>query len=143
MEYKILAKYVKDLRFFIPNADVFFLLAKNISNYKINFDIKSAQIKKNLIEVETSLTLNPKEKDFEKIDTKIIYAAVVQLGGDVMDKDELEKIILAKVPLEIYPEIREIFITLFEKSGFKDIKIDKYVDFENLYKKRKINKNFS
>ena len=34
MEYKILAKYVKDLRFFIPNADVFFLLAKNISNYK-------------------------------------------------------------------------------------------------------------
>ena len=37
------------------------------------------------------------------------------------------------VPSEIYPNIREIFILLFEKSGFKDVKIEKIVDFEKLY----------
>ena len=40
MTYKIIGKYIKDLKFNIPNPKVFFLLSKNISNYKINIDIK-------------------------------------------------------------------------------------------------------
>ena len=44
-------------------------------------------------------------------------------------KDELEKIILIKVPTEIYPEIRNIIVFLFEKSGFKKINIDENIDF--------------
>ena len=55
MNYKILAKYIKNIKFEIPNSKVFFLLAKNISNYKINIDIKSNQIKEKVIEVETTL----------------------------------------------------------------------------------------
>ena len=55
-----------------------------------------------------------------------------------MLKKELEKIILIKIPTEIYPELRQIFIYSFEKSGFKDIKINEEVDFEKLYKMRKI-----
>ena len=34
------AKYFKDLKFAIPSSKVFFLLSKNISNYKIKIDIK-------------------------------------------------------------------------------------------------------
>ena len=33
------------------------MLSKNISNYKINIDIKSNQIKEKIIEVETMLSL--------------------------------------------------------------------------------------
>ena len=51
---------------------------------------------------------------------------------------KVEKIILIKVPNEIYSELRQIFIFLFENSGFKDVKINKTVDFEKLYKMRKI-----
>ena len=43
MKYKIIAKYIKDLNFKIPNPKAFFLLSKNISNYKIKIDIKSNQ----------------------------------------------------------------------------------------------------
>ena len=53
MKYKIIGKYIKDLNFSIPNPKTFFLLSKNISNYKINIDIKSNQIKQNIIEVLT------------------------------------------------------------------------------------------
>ena len=49
-----------------------------------------------------------------------------------------EKIILVDVPLKIYPELRQIFVFLFERSGFKDVKINKNVDFEELYKMRKV-----
>ena len=41
MSYKIIGKYIRDLNFKIPNPKTFFLLSKNISNYKINIDIKS------------------------------------------------------------------------------------------------------
>ena len=59
MSYKIIGKYIKELKFNIPNPKTFFLLAKDITNYKINIDIKSAQIKQNVIEVLISLSLNP------------------------------------------------------------------------------------
>ena len=138
MSYKIIGKYIKDLNFNIPNPKTFFLLSKNISNYKINIDIKSAQVKQNIIEVLTSLSLTPVKDDFEKINTKIIYSTIVELENEKIQKDEMEKIILINVPSEIYSELRRIFIFLFENSGFKNVKINETVDFEKLYKMRKV-----
>ncbi len=138
MSYKIIGKYIKDLNFNIPNPKIFFLLSKNISNYKINIDIKSTQVKQNIIEVLTSLSLTPVKDDFEKINTKIIYSTIVELENEKIQKDEMEKIILINVPSEIYSELRQIFVFLFENSGFKDVKINETVDFEKLYKMRKV-----
>ena len=138
MSYKIIGKYIKDLNFNIPNPKTFFLLSKNISNYKINIDIKSAQVKQNIIEVFTSLSLTPIKDDFEKINTKIIYSTIVELENEKIQKDKIEKIILINVPSEIYSELRQIFVFLFENSGFKDVKINETVDFEKLYKMRKV-----
>ena len=50
----------------------------------------------------------------------------------------MEKIILVEVPTEIYSELRQIFVFLFENSGFNNIKISEKVDFENLHKMKKI-----
>ena len=126
------------MKFNIPNPKTFFLLSKNISNYKINIDIKSSQVKQNIIEILISLGLTPTKDDFEKIEAKIIFSTIVELDSKNNQKDEIEKIILIKVPTEIYSELRQIFIFLFENSGFKDIKINKTVDFEKLYKMRKV-----
>ena len=138
MSYKIIGKYIKELKFKIPNTKTFFLLLKDISNYKINIDIKSNPVKQNIIEVLTSLTLNPTKNNFEKIDTKIIYSTIVELHKDKIDKEKLEKIVLIEVPSEIYSELRKIFIFLFENSGYKNVKINEVVDFEKLYKLKKI-----
>ncbi len=138
MNYKIIGKYIKDLKFSIPNTKTFFLLSKNIANYKINIDIKSEQVSENIIEVLTSLSLTPNNDDFDKIDTKIIYSAIVELSEKNTKKEEMEKIILINVPTEIYTELRKAFIFLFENSGFKDVKINETVDFEKLYKMRKV-----
>jgi len=138
MSYKIIGKYIKDLKFNIPNPKTFFLLSKNISNYKINIDIRSNQVKQNIIEVLTSLSLTPTKEDFEKIETKIIFSTIVELKSENTKKEEMEKIILINVPTDIYSELRQIFIFLFENSGFKNVKINETVDFEKLYKMRKI-----
>ncbi|MDC3104516.1 protein-export chaperone SecB [Candidatus Pelagibacter bacterium] len=136
MNYKIVGKYIKNLDFKIPNPEIYSLLSKEISNYKINIDIKSNQIKDNLIEVETSLSLITNKENTNKINAKIILATIIELPTQSFDKQELEKIILIKVPSNIYSELRKIFLFLFENSGFKEIKINETVDFEELYKKR-------
>ena len=138
MNYKIIGKYIKDLNFCIPNSKTFFLLSKDISNYKINIDIKSNQIKQNIIEVFTSINLKPTKDDFEKINTKIVYATIVELSDSKVNKDEIEKIVLIEIPSQIYSQLRTIFISLFENSGFKDIKISENIDFEKLYESKKI-----
>ena len=137
MSYKIIGKYIKELNFSIPNTKTFFLLSKDISKYKINIDIKSNQIRQNLIEVLTSLNLKPVDDNFEKINTRIVYSAVIELSNNNIEKKEVEKIVLVEVPSNIYSELRGIFVNLFENSGFKDIKISENVDFKKLYDMRK------
>ena len=138
MNYKIIAKFIKDLKFEIPNPKTFFLLEKNISNYKVNIDIKSKQFKDKMIEIEMALSLNPNTDDFDKINTKIIFSTLIEVDGELNDKKSLEEIILIKIPNKVYPEIRALFILLFEKSGFNKIKIDEDIDFKKLYLKKTI-----
>ncbi len=138
MTHKIIGKYIKELKFNIPNPKTFFLLSKNIANYKINIDIKSVQVKENIIEVLTSLNLTPVKNDFEKIESKIIFSTIIELNKDKLTKKEMEKIILIDTPSKIYPELRRIFVFLFENSGFKDVKISETVDFEKLYKMKTV-----
>ncbi len=138
MNYKIIGKYIKELNFRIPNTKTFFLLSKDIANYKINIDIKSNQVKKNIIEVITTLNLKPTKNEFEKIKTEIVYSTIVELQKDKIEKNDIEKIVLVNVPSEIYSDLRKIFINLFENSGFKDIKISENVDFQKLYNMKKI-----
>jgi len=54
-----------------------------------------------------------------------------------IEKEELEKIILVKVPTEVYPEIIDIIVFLFKKSGFNKISFDEKIDFLKLYEKKK------
>ncbi len=138
MNYKIIGKYIKNIVFNIPNPKTFFLLSKEISNYKINIDIKSKQIKKNIIEIVISLKLTPIKESIEKINTKISYAAIIELTGEKIENENLEKIVLVDVPSQVYTDLRRIFVKLFEDSGFKDVKINENVDFQKLYLTRKV-----
>mgnify|MGYP001168242795 CR=1 FL=1 len=138
MNYKIIGKYIQSLDFKIPNPKTFFLLSKNISNYKINIDIKSNQIKDKIIEVQTTLSLLTAKDNKDRINSKIVYSTIIELVDQIKKKKDIEEIILIKVPTEIYSELRNIFIFIFESSGFKDIEISKNVDFKKLHELRKI-----
>ena len=135
MSYNIVAKYIKDISFKIPDAKSYFLIEKKIGDYKINFDIKSKKINDDIIEIDTNLKLSsPNDKD-NKIQISILYSSLINLKGKMTNKNDLKKIILIDVPTLIYPDIRNILIFLFKQSGFKKINIDENVNFEKLYKK--------
>jgi len=137
MSYKIISKFIKDVSFEIPNAQAFIMLEKEISNYTLTFDITSKPFKNNIIEVNTVLRTAPNQEVKHKILSEITCTALVSLEKKFEDKKELEKIILIKIPTEIYSTLYATFIYLFNKAGVKNIQIDKEVDFEKLYKERK------
>ena len=137
MSYKIISKFIKDISFEIPDPQAFYMLEKEISNYTLNFDIKSKPFKNNIIEVNTVLRIVPNQEVKHKILAEITCTALVSLEKKFEDKKELEKIILIKIPAEIYPTLYETFVYIFNKAGVKNIQIDKEVDFEKLYKERK------
>ena len=139
MTYKIVAKYIKDLSFEIFNSKSFFLLEKNIKNYTFVCEIKSQKIKEKIIQVNVNLKLVPAVKNIDKnIDVSVELASVVQLSQD-LEKEELEKIILIKVPTDVYSEMRSIIVFLFEKCGFNKINIQEKIDFSKLYEEKKKN----
>ena len=112
------------------------MLEKEIQNYSLNFDIKSSTYKNNIIEVNTILKITPNQNVKHKILTEINYTSLVSIEKNFEDKKELEKIVLIKVPQEIYPKLYETFVFLFKQAGIENIKIEKEVDFEKLYSQR-------
>ena len=134
MNYKILSKFIKDISFEIPDAQTFVMLEKEISKYNLNFDIKSKPFKENIIEVNTILSLVPNQDVKHKILTEINLATLISIEKNLKDKKELEKIVLVKLPKEIYPTLYDTFVYLFSQAGVKNITIKKTVDFEQLYR---------
>ena len=136
MSYKIISKFIKDISFEIPSVQTFVMLEKEIQKYNLNFNVKSNTFKENIIEVNTILSLVASQEVKRKILTEINFTTLISFEMPLPDKKELEKIILIKIPTEIYPSLYEIFIYLFSQAGLKDVSIKKKVDFERLYNEK-------
>ena len=137
MCYKIISKFIKDISFEIPDIQSFVMLEKEIANYSLNFNIKSNPYKKNIIAVDTVLKIAPNQDVKHKVLTEITCTSLVSVEEHFEDKKELEKIILIKIPQEVYPTLYETFVYLFKQAGIKNIQIHKQVDFEKMYNERK------
>ena len=137
MSYKVVAKYISNIDFDISKPDKFLTLSNNISKYRFKIDIKSSRFKDNILEIQTTLSLEPKNSNLDKINALATYSTLVEIDKDLKVKKRLEEIILIEIPNEIYPELRKVFIFIFENSGFREIKIDANIDFKKLYLSRR------
>ena len=133
--YKILAKFVKDMSSETPDAETYMYVKDNIGRYQLGIDINSRAIKSRLIEINTSIKFYDKEQNVKKSIFEFVYTSIVQIDENLKDKKILEKIVLVDVQKDIYENIEKTLINLLHNSGYPAIKIEKKIDFENLYKK--------
>ncbi len=131
--YKILAKYIKDLSSETPDIDTYLFVKDKISKYKLNIDIKSKPLKNKLIEINITFIFQDKEPNEKKSYFEIIYAVIVRIENEVNDKKDLEKMILCEIPSAVYPDIEKAFLSLIHHSGHPDLKFEKKVDFYKLF----------
>ncbi len=134
--FKILAQFVKDISCETPDIQSYIFVKENISKYHLNIDIKSKPLKNKMIEVNTTLKFEDKEPNEKKSYFEIIYASIVKVDEEVKDKKDLEKIILCDVQNKIYPNLEKTFLNLLHNSGFPEVKLDKKIDFTQLYNQR-------
>ena len=134
--FKILAEFVKDISSETPDIQTYIFVKENIAKYQLNIDINSKALKNKMIEVNTTLKFEDKEPNEKKSYFEIVYVSVVKVDEDVKDKKDLEKILLCDVQNKIYPNLEKTFLNLLHNSGFPEIKLDKKIDFTQLYKQR-------
>ena len=135
-KFKILASYVKDMSSETPDVETFIFVQENINKYQLNIDINSKALKNKMIEVNTTLKFEDTKPNEKKSYYEIIYSTVIRVSDDVKNKDEMQKIILCDVPTAIYPDLEKVFLNLIHDSGHPNIKLEKKVNFQELYNER-------
>ena len=135
-KFKILGKFIKDLSSETPDIETYLLARERISKYQLGIDINSKALKDKMIEVNTTFKFEDKEQVKKKSYFEIIYSTIVKIDDEIKDKKELEKIILCDVQIEIYPDLEKALLDLLHNSGYPEVKFEKKVDFEGLYKQR-------
>ena len=135
-KFKILGQYIKDLSSETPNIETYIFVKENISKYHLNIDITSKPLKNKLVEINTTLKFEDKEDNEKKSFFEIVYATIIRVDEEVKEKKELEKIILCDVQNKIYSDLEKSFLNLVHNSGHPEIKLEKKIDFEQLYNSR-------
>ena len=130
-----MSKYIKDISGETPDIETYLYVKDYISKYQLNIDINSKPLKAQIIEINTLLKFHDNSESKKKSLFEITYSTVVKLDKEVKDKNILQKIVLCDVPKEVYPEMEKALLNLLHTSGYPEIKFDKKVDFEELYKK--------
>ena len=134
--FKILAKYIKDMSSETPDVETFLFVKDNISKYHLNIDITSKPLKNKMVEVNTTMKFEDKENNERKSIFEITFVSIIKVSDEVKDKKVMEKIILCDVQNIIYPDLEKSFLNLVHNSGYPNIKLDKKVDFNKLYSER-------
>ncbi len=135
-KYKILAKFIKDLSSETKDTETYIFVRDRILKYQLSIDINSKAIKNKMIEVNTVMKLQDKEDTKKKSFFEMTYTSVVKISDEVKEKQELEKIILCDVQSQICLDLEKSFLDMLHNSGYPNMKFEKKLDFEKLYKQR-------
>ena len=135
-KFKIVCKYIKDLSSETPDIETYLFVREQIQKYQLGIEINSKALKNKMIEVNTKFKYEDKGNSKKKSYFEIIYSTIVRVNDEIKDKKELEKILLCDVQTEIYPDLEKSLLNLLHNSGFPEIKFEKKVNFEDLYKQK-------
>ena len=134
--FKIITQFVKDMSSETPNVETYLYVKEYIKNYNLNIEITTKPLKNRMIEVSTKLDYMDKGKSKNKSHFEMNYASIIKIDEEIKDRKVIERIILCDVQKEIYPSLEKVFINLLSSSGFPNIKFEKKIDFEKLYKEK-------
>ena len=135
-KYKILTQFIKDMSVETNSIQAYLFVKDIISRYHLTIAINSKAIKNKMIEIDTNLKLEDKDGNEYRSNFEIVYCTVIKLHGENIDKKELQKILLVEVQNEIYPDLEKSLLDVIHNSGFGEFKINKKIDFLELYNKQ-------
>jgi len=138
-KYQIITDYVKDLSFEIPSPDCFVDAAQNLDKYETKVDISNKPLKNGMLELNCKLIFEAPKEVKNKIHAEACLAVVFKVINTELKAEEVKRIILAEIP-DLYAEkLTDLITGLFQKSGFKEFKFKKKINFKELYEQQTTN----
>ena len=138
-KYKIIADYIKDLSFEIPSPDCFVDAAQNLDKYETKVDISNKPLKNGMLELNCKLIFEAPKEVQNKIHAEACLAVVFKITNTELKEEEVKRIILAEIPDLYVTKLTDLIIELFQKSGFKEFKFKKEINFKELYEQQSTN----
>ena len=138
-KYQIVANYVKDLSFEIPSLDCFVDAAQNLHKYETKVDISNKPLKNGMLELNLKLIFEAPKEVQNKIHIEACLAIIFKVINTKLKTDEVRSIILAEIPDLYAKKLTDLITELFQKSGFKEFKFKKEINFNELYKQQSAN----
>jgi preprotein translocase subunit SecB len=138
-KYKIIANYIKDLSFEIPTPDCFVDAAQNLDKYETKVDISNKQLKNGMLELNCKFIFEAPSEISNKIHAEACLAVIFKITDTTITEEEIKKIILAEIPDLYSKKLTDIITELFKKSGFKEFKFKKEINFNELYEQQSSN----
>jgi len=135
-KYEVIMKYIKDLSVEVPNAETFVVSREYITKYSLGINITTNPLKDGMIEIITKLNYRDPNQNKKKSHFEILYATVIKLKDKSLKKEDLERLILCDVQNEIYPDLEKIFLGVIRDAGFPELKLEKKINFEQLYQQK-------
>ena len=136
-KFKILSKFIKDMSSETKDVVTYMYVKDNISKYELDINIKSIPLKNKIVEVNTILKFEDKQKTKTKSYFEMTYATVVRIEEEKADPEELKKFILCDLQIQIHPQIQKTFVEILKLSGFPHIQLKSNIDFNKLYNEKK------
>jgi len=142
-KYKIIANYIKDLSFEIPSPDCFIDAAQNLDKYETKVDISNKPLKNGMLELNCKLIFEAPKEVQNKIHAEACLAVVFKITDTGLKEEEVKRIILAEIPDLYAKKLTDLITELFQKSGFKEFKFKKEINFKELYEQQSVSANKS
>ena len=138
-KYEIIVDYVKDVSFEIPSTDCFIEAAQNLGKYETKVDISNKPLKNGMLELNCKLIFEAPKELQNKIHAEACLAVVFKIIDTELKAEEVKRIILAEIPDLYAKKLTDLITELFQKSGFKEFKFKKEINFNELYKQQSAN----
>ncbi len=135
INHKILLSYIKDLSIETPDPESLLTARENFSKYSLKVNITPKALKRTIVEVDTKLTYSYDGKS-KKSYFEMIYATVVDIKEQNIDKESLKKFLLCDLQILIYPKVETTFVEILKLSGFPNVKLQGKIDFKKLYNQK-------
>ena len=135
-KYEVIASYIKDLSFEIPTPESFIDATQNLNKYETKVDISNKPLKNGILELNCKLIFEAPKEVENKIYAEGCIAVIFKIVDKTLKEDEIKKIILGEIPDLYAKKLSDLITELFQKSGFKEFKFKKEINFKELYEQQ-------
>ena len=132
-------QFIKDLSFENQNSPDSLSNKGEAPEINVDINVYARPLKKKIYEVSLSINSKAEKKNFKIFELELVYAGVFTLPDISLNDEEEKRKILVEAPQLLFPFARSIVSNVTRDGGFMPLIIQP-IDFELLYKSRKIEK---